>query len=295
MPGQAKAPRNLVHLSGNTYLLRGSPITIVYKEGDAAYIIDPGHGSKRVKQLRQALSDLSVSKSVVLITHYHSDHLGITGKLEPDEVIAPDQDALFVKDPELRILVTFGYPIPPGHPSLPFDAPGVEVTRRLKPGLPVGPLETVHLPGHTPGQVGVITPDNVLYLADSAFGPRVLENYYIPYHLDYPRALRILYKIRDEIARDADTIVFGHGPLVGKLEALAIIDENIRHHEEIMRKTIENAPGYTVEEIVTRILLEAGRKPTLQLVLLASGSIRSIIAKEYGLDISEGRIIARRD
>ncbi|MEB3756680.1 MAG: MBL fold metallo-hydrolase [Desulfurococcales archaeon] len=295
MSGQTKVPRNLIHLSGNTYLLRGSPVTIVYRDGDIAYIIDPGHGSKRARQLKQALNDLNISKFIVLITHYHSDHLGITGKLNPDEVIASEQDSLFVKNPELRILVTFGYPIPPGHPSLPFDAPGVEVTKQLNPGSRIGPMETIHLPGHTPGQVGVVTPDNVLYLADSAFGLRVLENYYIPYHLDYPKAIGTLYKIRDEIARDMHRIVFGHGPLVNKPEAMSIIDENIKHHEEIMKKTIENAPGYSVEELVTKILLETGKKPTLQLVLLASGSIKSIIAKEYGLDISENRIIAKKD
>ena len=293
MSGQTKVPRNLINLSGNTYLLRGSPVTIVYKDSDIAYIIDPGHGSKRAKQLKQALNDLNVSKSIVLITHYHSDHLGITGKLDPDEVIAPEQDVLFVKDPRLRILITFGYPVPPGHPSLPFDAPGVNVSTSFTPGSHTGPLETVHLPGHTPGQVGVITPDNVLYLADAAFGLRVLENYYIPYHLDYPKALNVLYKIRDEIARDVNVIVFGHGPLVGKSEAVSIIEENIRHHEKVMSKIIESAPTRSIEELVINVLKKAGKQPTLQLVLLATGSVKSIIAREYGLELAGDRIIAK--
>ncbi|MCE4614177.1 MAG: MBL fold metallo-hydrolase [Desulfurococcales archaeon] len=293
MNDREKPPRNLTRLAGSTYLLRGSPVTIVYKDNDTAYVIDPGHGSRRTKQLRQALNDLKVNRIIALITHYHSDHLGITSKLNPDETVAPEQDALFVKDPELRILVTFGYPIPPGHPSLPFDAPGVNVSTSFTPGAHIGPLETVHLPGHTPGQVGVVTPDNVLYLADAAFGLRVLENYYIPYHLDYPKAVNTLHKIRDEIARDVNIIVFGHGPLVSKSEAVSIIEENIRHHEKVSSKIIESAPTRSVEELVINILRKAGKQPTLQLVLLATGSVKSIIAREYGLDLADDRVIAK--
>ena len=287
-------PRNLIHLSGNTYLLRGSPVTIVYSYKETVYIIDPGHGSKRSKQLRQALSDLGAERVVAIITHYHSDHLSITGKINPSKVVSSRQDRLCIEDPRLRILVTFGYPIPPGHPSLPFDAPGVKVTSTVEPGEEIeGILETIPLPGHTPGQIGIATPDSVLYLADSAFGTRVLENYYIPYHLDYDTALRTLYKIRDEYAGEYSRVVFGHGPLVSREEALGIIEENISHHEKVKEEILETAPGRSVEETVIEVLKKAGKTPTLQLVLLASGSARSLIASEYDLSLGVDRIVAR--
>jgi glyoxylase-like metal-dependent hydrolase (beta-lactamase superfamily II) len=288
----SKLSKLLKPLADSTFVMKGSPVTIIYKDGNTSYIIDPGHGSKRAKQLRKALIDLNVNEKIVIITHYHSDHLGITQKINPDKILSSKQDELFIRDPQLRILVTFGYPIPPGSPSLPFDAPGVEVNEAFQPGSPIGPLETVHLPGHTPGQIGIFTPDNVLYLADAAFGEKVLENYYIPYHLDYPRALSTLYKIRDEIARDAEMIVFGHGPLVSKQEALSIIDKNISHHEEIRSKITEAAPSHSVEETVIKILKEAGKEPTIQLVLLATGSVKSIVAREYGLKVGEDKVIA---
>jgi glyoxylase-like metal-dependent hydrolase (beta-lactamase superfamily II) len=287
-------PRNLVNLSGNTYLMRGSPVTIVYSDRETVYVIDPGHGSKRSKQLRQALSDLGAGSVTAVITHYHSDHLSITGKMNPTRTISSRQDRLCIEDPRLRILVTFGYPIPPGHPSLPFDAPGVKVTETVEPGESIdGVLETIPLPGHTPGQIGVATPDGVLYLADSAFGLRVLENYYIPYHLDYDTALKTLYKIRDEYASEYKTIVFGHGPLVSKQEALRIIEENISHHEKIRNEILETAPGHSIEETVIEVLRKAGKKPTLQLVLLASGSARSVIASEYNLELGEDKVVAK--
>ena len=288
-------PRNLIHLSGNTYLLRGSPVTIVYSYKETAYLIDPGHGSKRSKQLKQALNDLGAESVVAIITHYHSDHLSITGKINPSNVVSSIQDRLCIEDPKLRILVTFGYPIPPGHPSLPFDAPGVKVTRTVEPGEKIdGILETIPLPGHTPGQIGVATPDSVLYLADSAFGTRVLENYYIPYHLDYDAALGTLYKIRDDYAGEYSKVVFGHGPLVSREEALSIIEENITHHEKVKEEILETAPDRSIEETVIEVLRKAGKTPTLQLVLLASGSARSLIASEYNLSLGEDRIVARR-
>ncbi len=287
-------PRNLIHLTGNTYLLRGSPVTIIHSYKETAYVIDPGHGSKRSKQLRQALSDLGAERVVAIVTHYHSDHLSITGKIDPSMVVSSSQDRLCIEDPRLRILVTFGYPIPPGHPSLPFDAPGVKVTSTVEPGEKIeGILETVPLPGHTPGQIGIATPDGVLYLADSAFGTRVLENYYIPYHLDYNVALRTLYRIRDEYAGEYSRIVFGHGPIVSREEALGIIGENISHHEKVKEEILETAPGRSVEETVIDVLRKAGKQPTLQLVLLASGSARSLIASEYDLNLGEDRVVAK--
>ncbi len=288
-------PRNLIHLSGDTYLLRGSPVTMIYRYKETAYVIDPGHGSKRSKQLRQALSDLRAERVVTVITHYHSDHLSITDKIDPSKVVSSRQDRLCIEDPRLRILVTFGYPIPPGHPSLAFDAPGVKVTSTVEPGDKIeGILETIPLPGHTPGQIGVATPDSVLYLADSAFGTRVLENYYIPYHLDYDLAIRTLYRIRDEYAGEYNRILFGHGPLVSREEALGIIEENISHHEKVKEEILKTAPGRSVEETVIEVLRKAGKQPTLQLVLLASGSARSIIAYEYDLSLGGDRVVARR-
>ena len=284
-------PRNTVKLGKDTFLVRGSPVTLLYRDrgGGRVYIVDPGHGSKRAKQIRQATSDMGIEDTVAVITHYHSDHLAITGKLSPGEIVAPRQDEAFIRDPRLRIIVTFGYPLKPGDPLLPFDAPGVEVSRTINPGENIGPLETVHLPGHTPGQIGILTPDGILYLADAVFGPRVLENYYIPYHLDFPEALRTLYRIRDEYIRDSKRIILGHGPLVDKAESMRIIEENIAHHERIYREVAEEAPGRTAEETAALLLEKAGKKPTVQLVMLTSGSVRSIISAEHGLTYGPGK------
>lgn len=199
-------------LAGSTYLVRGSPSTLIYTDGPTAYIVDPGHGSKRHKELRSALRRLGASRARVLVTHYHSDHHGIlaSGKLEVEEVAAPPGDAPLIRDPRLRVIATFGYPLSPESELLTFGAPATRVDSEVTGYW--GPLKLLELPGHTLGQVGVETPDGVLYVADALFGPRVLERYSAPYHVDPCLALETLQSLSERLG-DYRLVVPGHGPM----------------------------------------------------------------------------------
>ena len=199
-------------LAGSTYLVRGSPSTLIYMDGSTAYIVDPGHGSKRHKELRSALRRLGASRARVLVTHYHSDHHGVlaSGKLEVEEVAAPPSDAPLIRDPRLRVIATFGYPLSPESGLLAFGALATRVDSEVTGYW--GPLSLLDLPGHTLGQVGVETPDGVLYVADALFGPRVLERYSAPYHVDPCLALDTLRGLGERLG-DYELIVPGHGPV----------------------------------------------------------------------------------
>jgi len=278
-----------------TFYVRGSPSTLVTVDPEDrrhGVIVDPGHGGKRRRQLSKTVREAGIEAYDVVLTHYHSDHLAIVPRLQPVMVYAPRNDAPMVEDPRLRILVTFGRLIPPGHPILPFDAPGVQVDRAFEPGDRVASLDTIPLPGHTLGQAGVYTPDGVLYLGDAAFGDRVLAGYGIPYHVDIDEALRTLYAIRDDYAPEASRIVFSHGPLLGKREMLGLLEENIRHHERVVNMILEEAAGRAPREVLVRVLSLLGVEATPQLVLLAGGTVENLIAKRMGLEVRDGDVRA---
>lgn len=244
---------------GRTYHVRGSPSSLAYVGDDALYLVDPGHGGGKIKSLTRLLRDLGAQSAVAVITHYHSDHLEAVARRPSlySRVIATSRDRPGVEDPLIRVAMTFGYPVPPDSPFLPFRAPPVRVDETIDPGESVGPLRTVPLPGHTPGQIGVITPDRVLYAADAVFGEMVLKRYPLPYHLDPCTALESLERIRRE---DWDILVPGHGPVLEREEALALIGEN----EEAVRRLLESVEeiageGASSEEITRRLV--AGRAP----------------------------------
>ena len=244
---------------GDTYHVRGSPSSLAFVAGDTVYLVDPGHGGGKIKSITRLLRDLGATQAVAIITHYHSDHLEAVARRPSlySRVVASSRDKPGVEDPLIRVAMTFGYPVHPDSPFLPFKAPPVRVDEAINPGESVGPLRTLPLPGHTPGQIGVITPDRVLYAADAVFGQMVLQRYPLPYHLDPCTALESLERIRME---DWDVLVPGHGPVLQREEALRLVEEN----EEAVRRLLEKvkelaARGATSEEI-TRTLV-AGRAP----------------------------------
>ncbi len=274
---------SIVKLTDNTWYMRGSPSTLIYMEDDVLYVIDPGRGKNRGKELNSFLKKLGGNLTVIVLTHYHNDHLEIANKIDADRIWASSIDAPLVKNPMLRIIVTLGYPLPKDHPLLTLIAVPVRVDTEFQPGERVGPLQTIHAPGHTPGQVVIMTSNNTLYLADSVFGDQVLRRYGIPYHVDLPTALETMYRIRDELLRDAELVVFSHGPLMSRREAAELVELNIRHHEKIIKMVFEEArEGASYQAITISILRKLGVTPDLPQVIRASSAVKSVIAKHLG-------------
>jgi len=265
----------LERIDGSTFLLRGSPQALLYLEGDTRvlYVVDPGQGGGRVKALARAVRELAPERVVAVVTHFHSDHLEVLSRGRPsfDEVLVPRGDEAGAADPRARLAMTFGYPLEPGDYelfSLPFPAPRVEYTGVYEPGQRVGPLETLPLPGHTPGHAGVATPDGVLYAGDAIFGTRVLERYALPYHRDPCTALESL----DSIAGySPNVLVPGHGPPVKGQEALELVNLNkarIAGMLESVEAAIGEGPA-TVGEVLAAAAggVDASTPPGLAMLL----------------------------
>lgn len=241
-------------LVGNTFLEKGSPATVLYAaEPGVVYVVDPGQGEDRPRALRRDLERLSARKVMVLVTHYHSDHLQALGDLTVDEVAMSKADAPVARNPELRVVMTFGYPVNPEDSLLAFHGPPIRVDVEVE-GDSYGPLRLVRLPGHTDGQLGVITPDGVLYAADSIFGDRVLEKYGVPYHR-MPCAAEASLKTIEGLEGRAEIIVPSHGPVLKASEAGPMIEANIRRIEEAGEVVAEAASrGSSLSDIVSALL-----------------------------------------
>ncbi|MGD9640878.1 MAG: MBL fold metallo-hydrolase, partial [Synergistaceae bacterium] len=71
-------------------------------------------------------------------------------------------------------------------------------------------LEIVPLPGHAHGQIGVLTPDGVLFTADSVISERILNKYGIPFTADHCRAMET-FDMLDSFK--ADYFIPSHGDI----------------------------------------------------------------------------------
>ncbi len=257
-----------IQLAEDTFLVKGSPAALAYLEGNTLYIIDPGHGSGRVKSLGKLIRDIKPSETVAIITHYHSDHLEVVSRKPQwfNRVLAPRPDAPGVVSGVYRLAMTFGYPLDPGDPYLVFPAPDIEGVEAFEPGGRIGPLETIHLPGHTPGQVGVITPSSVLYGADAIFGTGVLQRYALPYHRDPCIALESLDRIE---GLGVETLVPGHGPVTKSNDIPVLVDANKSKIQETLARVqaILAERPHSMDELLARVVDKPAETPGLHMLL----------------------------
>ena len=268
-----------VALSDKTFYVKGSPATLIHVIDNEALIVDPGSGSKRKKMLRSILRSLKVSDYNIIVTHYHADHISIVSKLNASKVYASEVDSVFVENSVLRNYATYGYQFSGEAKYLLYSAPDTKVTDVLKPPCKInGEVEITYLPGHTLGQIGILFPDGIFYIADAAFGDRVLSAVGIPYHFDAVLALETIEKLINE--QDTyEKLVFSHGPLLDKKGSLEILELNRKRIVDVVNRVknvIRNKP-MSIGEITAKVLGEYGVEQTVTLQMLASVTIRSIL------------------
>jgi len=203
-----------------------------FSEGSETYLIDTGF-ARRAKPIVRAFETASVSLasvSKVLLTHHHVDHMGGAAYLH-ETTRAPischRDDVPFVDGrskspmPLLMRLFVRTHPAP------------VAVT--LNDGDRVGPLQVIHAPGHTPGEVVFYhAPRRILFSGDAVVerkGGLTLPAAGYASSLD--QAVQSLSRIR---ALDVETLLPGHGVPVTK-DVGSRLDDLIRRapHEFLRR------------------------------------------------------------
>lgn len=203
-------------LAANTWVIRGR---------DRDLIVDSGLG---VASLRQGLPKLFERTPALVVTHGHLDHLG--GAHEFDEVWAhpaerverSSRGALAPQQLEAVLGAPDGVF---GHEVLLDAVPVVDYDPRAYESLPVTPtaslgegdvidlgdlrFRVLHLPGHTPGSIGLYEPDlRLLVSGDVVYddgGSEVIDFLGESCPADYRDTMRRLLNL------EVDLVVPGHG------------------------------------------------------------------------------------
>jgi len=179
---------NLLPVTGNTCAVEASTALLpLYRcGGNDVILIDTGLAIKDREALTKLLADNRFNLRGIICTHAHLDHTGNARYLQSryncpvampliEAGIAASPDAFranyaYLTFAESRrflreVCVTSDVIIPPDVPVFSFC------------GIP---FAIVPLPGHTAGQIGVATPDGVLYLADCLLGRNMMEHAKLP-------------------------------------------------------------------------------------------------------------------
>ena len=166
-------------------------------------LIDACDHKRMVTGLDKLLSGMGLSVNTIIDTHCHVDHICgnkyfkdkygcriLSTKLEQGFILKPDMEPDFYNSglsiDKLR------------SPFFQIEPTETEVI--TKDNLPEG-FEVIDLPGHSFEMIGVRTPDDVLFLADSLISESTWENYKLPFFHNVDQTLVTLEKLKSIKAR----------------------------------------------------------------------------------------------
>ncbi|MFE8071837.1 MBL fold metallo-hydrolase [Marinobacteraceae bacterium S3BR75-40.1] len=208
---------------------------------DADLLVDAGMG---VSSLKQAMAALIDKPLFVVATHTHMDHMGslhefeqrLVHPLEAAEARSPEPFPVLCSDHwpagMREAIQDQGYDVPDllidAYPHEGFDPKafrlqGAEPTRLVGEGDVVDlgdtAFEVMHLPGHSPGSIGLWEPNTgTLFSGDAIYDGPLLDAIEGADRGDYRRTMERLRRLPVEVVHA------GHDPSFGRERLVALVD-----------------------------------------------------------------------
>ncbi len=260
-------------LSEDVLVLDGSPKTLLIIHNEIAFVIDPGQGDGRAKQIHRKIDTVGTAARFALLTHGHVDHIAECRGF--DRVFAHRWEVGIAENETIRNVLEFNTLSTKGFRFIAGDS--TTVTDALRWGDEIVGIKAVDTHGHTPGHTAFVFGD-IAYVGDSLFGDRLVEKVKILYHTDVIAALKSL-KTVEKLAIEGKTIIPAHGPIVEGEEALNLVEKN-RIAMDRMISDVKEALEVAgmLEEITLRIMEKYGLRTDPEFVLLDQTPIRSILS-----------------
>jgi glyoxylase-like metal-dependent hydrolase (beta-lactamase superfamily II) len=204
-------------------------------------LIDTGMG---VASLKEAARDLLEKPVIAVATHTHADHIGghyefddcLVHRVEADRLSSPKGRGTLRRDgflpDELKSLEDAGYAIAEtlitALPHAGYDLADYRIrpatpTRLVEEGSIVDTgdrhLEVLHLPGHSPGSIGLWEEaTGILFSGDAIYDGPLLDQLH---HSNIPDYLRTMRRLRELPVR---VVHAGHDPSFGRERLVALVD-----------------------------------------------------------------------
>lgn len=171
------------------------------RKNSHAVIIDPGDQEYKIKE---ALERHNLKPAFIVNTHGHYDHIGCDDKFGVP-VYIHSKDLAFLKDAELNLSASF---------AMSYKVKSEIKTLEDKDSIELEDIElgVIHLPGHTPGGIGLVLKrptDKIVFTGDVLFCQGIGRS-----DLDGSDEALLFKSIKEKLlVLSDDTVIYpGHGP-----------------------------------------------------------------------------------
>jgi len=226
----------------NFYQLSIRAVNIFLIIEEKITLIDTGFrgGSPKIVDFLHKIGRSVEDIGLIIITHNHVDHIGGLTELRPltKAKVAIHRAGIINEEDEppypggVRRLLSIPFlSTLRGH----FMLKPEDVDIKLDDGMmlaPLGGLQVVHTPGHTPGSICLYSPQNKMMLVGDAL-VKSLNNPNLPHRMVAMNFKEAVESVKKIAALDIDILCFGHGkPLYENVNAKLL-------------KLVEKIGGYT--------------------------------------------------
>jgi len=249
----------MIKIRGDTYYFDFKTKVGLFKSGENCFLIDAPLKQKEAEEILWKLQSEGCELKAIIITHAHSDHCATAAFLQENtgcEVYAPSLEADLIRNPALTKAVIRSEFIEDFAKR--YELRGCDVKTIVGDKLSIGDVDfdIVLLPGQSMNQVGVATPDKVLFVSDALFDEEYIEKHKLLFYHDVSEQRKTLEKLKD---LDFHSYVPAHGKIFDSVSEIA--DLNLKSIEKI-------------EEFILSFLEEEKTKEDLLAAMLDSFSVK---------------------
>lgn len=284
----------LKQLTESTYIIP-SPATVgVWVSGNQATLIDAGNDEDAGRQILRLITERGWNLELIVCTHSNADHVGGNAFLQKRtgcRIAATSIEASFIEQPVLEPTLLYGgFPMKLLRNKFLMAKPSRVSDRIQDDGVISGsPLRTMPLPGHFVGMIGVGTPDDVWFLADSLFSEYIIEKHPIFYLYDVAEHLKTLGLLRGLQGR---WFVPSHAPHTQDISLLIDANEGriARTLDAILMSCGDDGASFDV--ILERVCSTTGIDLDMNQYVLVGSAIRSMLSYLVDAGQVEPRLVA---
>ncbi|HBQ86175.1 MAG TPA: MBL fold metallo-hydrolase, partial [Syntrophomonas sp.] len=241
-------------IRGNTYYLKtpGSLVGVYRLAEGKCILIDSGDRAGNAGLILDTLRQAGLKVQGIINTHAHADHCAGNHRIQAAtncDIYASALESYAIEEPMIGL-----YGLYSANPLRVLKnrfllAEPSWVTYKVESDLTINgeSFEILDLRGHSAGQIGVVTPDGVLFAGDSLIQPAILDEFSFLYMIDIAGQLQTLEHLKPR----PEIFFLAHGGIIPDVEYAIKRNRDLLDNMTGFIKNLLSVP-LTREQIIER-------------------------------------------